>query len=164
MKVIIVNGFPCVGKGEFVSAIIERHPNVSKLSIIDSVKDIAIKMRWKMIKDEKGRQFLSDLKNLCEEFNDSPYQILSDKIRKAEELGREAVFVDARSSRDIDRLKNDFNAITILIKRDVPAQYNNEADANVSNYSYDFEFENNGTIENLKESANLFYDFITEKE
>ena len=108
--------------------------------------------------------FLSDLKNLCEKFNDSPYQILSDKIRKAEELGREAVFVDARSSRDIDRLKNDFNAITILIKRDVPAQYNNEADTNVSNYSYDFEFENNGTIENLKESANLFYDFITEKE
>lgn len=121
-------------------------------------------IKWDGNKDIKSREFLSQLKSLTENFNDYPYQMIKEKLEYLKEWGFDTVFVDARSPRDIKRLVKDFNAITILVKRTEPAQFNNEADDGVFDYTYDYEFDNSGTIEDLKKNSILLYNLIIAEE
>ena len=66
------------------------------------------------------------------------------------------VFIDAREPDDIDRLKQTFYCLTVLIKRGGQKEYGNHADDDVFNYNYDIVIENNGTLDELRDSAEEF--------
>ena len=104
----------------------------------------------------RDRLFLSRLKDLLAEYNDSPYQVIKSRILMEQEAGTKVLFIDARERSDIERLVKDFNATTILVKRGEPIRYGNHADDNVFNYNYDITVDNIDTIEDLKEKAVIF--------
>lgn len=129
---------------------------IKKMSMIDMIKDIATSIGWDGSKDMRDRLFLSRLKDLLTEYNDSPYQVIKSRILMEQEDGTKVLFIDARERSDIERLVKDFNATTILVKRGEPVRYGNHADDNVFNYDYDIIVDNIDTIEDLKEKAVIF--------
>jgi hypothetical protein len=165
MKVFIVNSKPTTGKTLFESFVREAAANngddVGVLSIVDSIKDVALFAGWNGKKDANDRKMLADLKDVLEEWNDYPYRELISKIEQHRKLGSKAVFVDCREDKDIERLSKDYNALTLTIKRDVEEQsYGNRADDNVREGGYDIEIDNTQGIEELKEEATTFYELF----
>lgn len=164
MKVFVVNGQGGSGKDTFEKMVRDagnedcyNFYRYAKSSIIFPIKRIAESIGWKESKEMRDRLLLSRLKDLLSEYNDSPYQTLKKEIESYKEKGIENLFVDAREPSDIERLKKDFNATTILVKRGNMKHYGNHADDGVFNINYDIVIDNNGTIAELKEKAKEFY-------
>lgn len=163
MKVYVVNGAPGAGKTTF-EHIVQRLLGKNKciiLSTIDYVKDMAIKLGWDGEKTPENRKFLSNLKALLLEWDDSPYtKILQEvsEIKRTNIYTDCIVFIDSREPEEIERLKNDLCARTIIVRRgSAEAQEaSNSSDANVLNYKYDYTISNNRDIYNLIELAAVF--------
>lgn len=131
--------------------------------MVEYVKEMAFKLGWRGGKDLKNRKFLSDLKTILGEWNDSPFKDVQTEISLADNSAAALIFIDAREAEDIDRLKKEYpNTITVLIKRDALQNkiYGNKADDNVLDYTYDYIIENNGTLDQLNESAETFFDKV----
>lgn len=157
-KVIIINGVACSGKDTFVKQCNTLNSKVMHTSIVNKIKDIAKYCGWDGEKTEKNRKFLSDLKDILSEWDDIPFKSIDKFIISCK---NKLIFIDARESNDIDRLKNEYNGVTLLIKNDrVKPITSNHADANLEDYNYDYIIYNNGSIENLKDSAEVFLEEI----
>lgn len=169
MKIIIVNGFGGCGKDTFKDFFIDYAKENGKIaiktSIIDGVKILAEKLGWDGSKTDKDRRFLSDLKDALERWKDLPYTYLNETIEEANKQNIDYLFIDLREGKDIDRIKRSFNGevITILIDREINHAYNNHADDNVLDYTYDWVIDNNQTLEELKAGAETFYNGIRGK-
>lgn len=171
MKIFIVNGKGKSGKDSFESFVIDYAERLAatpvvKISIIDYVKDIASYAGWDGGKTMEDRRFLCDLKKILTEWNDSPMQDLYSSIQDIKEHEGEnvTIFIDMREPNDIERFEkicssNGWRYSSVLIKRDEldNLSYGNSADDNVFNYFYDIIIENNGTLEDLRNSAEYFY-------
>ena len=74
LKVVIVNGKPGVGKTlvEQLAADILGQAFCEQRSTVDKVKEIAYEIGWDGVKNLKSRKLLSDLKDICTEYNDMP--------------------------------------------------------------------------------------------
>ena len=133
---------------------------ILNISTVDLVKQAAKILGWNEQKDEKGRKFLSDLKDLATEYSDLSVSYISKTILQAQEDGTEAIFVHCREPKELARLKERFDAITLLIKNNrVKPIESNHADRDIEQYKYDFVIENNeGLLELTKKAA----DFIKE--
>lgn len=163
MKIFVVNGQGGVGKDTFEKMVQDycrtNYQYVAKISMIDMVKSVAELIGWNGGKDMRDRLFLSRLKDLFSEYNDSPYQIIKKRITSMVECGgNDVLFIDARERSDIERLSKDFDITTVLVKRGAPAQYGNHADDAVFTIDYDVVIDNSGTLEDLKELTKNFYD------
>ena len=84
-QVYIINGAAGVGKDTFVE--IAKHHFFIKtglptynISSVDNVKAAAKILGWDGQKDEKGRKFLSDLKDLSSWNYEGPYKYMSDEV------------------------------------------------------------------------------------
>ena len=173
MKVVVVNGYPLSGKDTFVNFCIHNLNALEKgvgqnLSTIDLVKSIANSLGWDGIKTDKDRKFLSDLKRLLKDWNDIPYKTISNEMHRLYRYytehniseNRIVFFIHTREPEEIKRFKDDYGAVTLLIKKnDVVENFSNNSDKNVDNYEYDFVIENNGTLEELEQKA---IDFLKE--
>lgn len=168
-QVFIINGFGGTGKDTFVSLVSlgfksRYYSPIMNFSSVDKVKEIAKRVGWDgKSKTEKDRKFLSDLKLLCTEYNDMPFNSMCDAVEKFNKHRYYTMlFLHIREPEEIERAKNAFNAKTILVKRDsVEHIKSNMADANVFNYDYDIIVNNNGTIDDFKNKAMYFIeDFI----
>lgn len=148
----------CVGKDTFVEFVSAITPTLN-ISSVDKVKEIAIEIGWDgKSKTEKDRKFLSDLKLLTGEYCDMPFQSMKEQVNKFNKDKKDNVlFLHIREPEEIKRAVKEFNAKTVLITRNSVEQImSNMADANVYNYKYDHVIYNNGTIEDLKETAKRF--------
>ena len=74
MKIIIINGKAKSGKDLFCKYAYDNRGMVYPISTINRVKQIALIAGWHGEKDEKARNFLSDLKDAMTAYNDSPRQ------------------------------------------------------------------------------------------
>ena len=63
MKILIINGKPRTGKSIFCNTAFQKCGLVYCFSTIDEVKRLARYLGWDGKKDEKGRKFLSDIKD-----------------------------------------------------------------------------------------------------
>jgi len=163
MKVFIVNGQGAVGKSKFEDFVSEiawkmDRMKVRKTSMINGVKELAKSVGWDGIsKENRDRVFLYNLKQLCDGYCNYSYSYTYEDIMSFKNDGVNAVFVDAREKEDIIRLKNDFAAKVILVKRGDLKKYGNAADDNVMSVDYDIIIDNDGTLNELKELAIDFY-------
>ena len=109
-------------------------------------------------KNEKDRNFLSDLKCLTSEYSDLPFRDISrivNDFRSAEAF--KVLLIDIREPDEIARAKQEFGAETILIvNQNIPHITSNMADKNVYNYNYDWVIRNNGTINDFRETVKKF--------
>lgn len=153
-KVIVINGSGGVGKSTFVQMCKVLDNRVMELSVVDLVKIVAGYAGWNGAKDDKGRRFLSDIKDAMDRYGDLA---MRDTIERIKYDPDGIVFVNARDPKDIERLVNEFNATTLLITRDSVAPVTtNHADAGVSVYDYDYVFCNNGSLPELFGYAEIF--------
>ena len=162
MKVFVVNGQGAVGKSLFENTVSKfawtwDRKTVRITSMIDGIKEVAKEIGWNGDKSTKGRKFLSDFKDLCDEYNDFSFNYVRDKVRECEANGTDALFIDARQPEDIKRLVSEFNAKTVLVMRGEPKTYGNHADDDVYSIDYDLTIHNDGDIDRLKDSARIFY-------
>lgn len=163
-QIFIINGSGGVGKDTFVNKVTNvahrlRLIPVYNFSSVEKVKRIAKKIGWDGVsKTEKDRKFLSDLKLLCTEYNDMPFESMREKVEEfKEDKYASMLFLHIREPEEIERAKNAFYAKTILVKRDsVKHITSNMADENVYNYKYDIIINNDGTLEDLKKIAKDF--------
>ena len=166
MQIVVINGMPRAGKDQFVQFCQKHTTWCENLSTVDFVKQIATQCGWDGTKTSKNREFLSDLKDLLTQWGDVPFE---DVKRRATLFNANAisydfstdeviVFVHCREPQEIAKFVREMNAITLLIRREAIEnnKQSNHADAEVFNYNYDYIVENNGTLEELEESAVTF--------
>lgn len=170
-KVVIVNGAPRSGKSKFAEFCVKELKGFGAVfSTVDLVKSIAKKCGWDGEKTEKNRKFLADLKNLLTEWNDVPFTDIGKKINMFDfTLGqydfdghKGVVFVMCREPEEIARYVRVYGATTVLIKRKEVdnVAHLSEVDMNTWDYKYDYVIDNNGTLEDLKQSAKEFLNKI----
>lgn len=167
MKIFIVNGLPGSGKTTFeeiFSKYAKVHGKKTKIvSTIDVIKEKAKLIGWDGEKDAKGRKLLSDLKDILTEYNDLSFKTVTNVVKMQKDNGiTDFFFIDSREPEDIERLKKELGAETILISRKIleKEKQSNHADTNVSLCEYDYIIHNDLDIGMLKESAEFFYDYI----
>ena len=162
-KIFILNGSGGVGKDTFVQCVKDytfriKDKYVQHISSVDKVKTAAKNIGWNGEKDEKGRKFLSDIKMALSDYDDSPFKYIENQVeffRMESYYG--VLFIDIREPEEIERAKKEFGAQTILITSNRVEQVtSNMADAGVHEYQYDIVIENNGTLEDLFDSAIKF--------
>ena len=158
-QVYIINGSGFSGKDSFVEFVSKYIPTMN-FSSVDKIKEIARIIGWDGRKTEKDRKFLSDLKLLCTEYNDMPLNSMCEKVKEfLNNNYYNLLFLHIREPEEIERAKKEFNAKTILIKRDsVKHITSNISDANIYNYNYDVVINNSDTLEELEGKAKCFLD------
>lgn len=164
MKVYVINGVGGSGKDTFVNFCRDYlgDNKVVNISTIDPIKGIARMCGWNGTKYERDRRFLSDLKDLLTEYNDYPFTWLQQEVKYYQ--GRDWIaedafyFIHCREPEEIQRLKDKYNATTILVRRPGISIESNHADSNVENFNYDIIVTNNGTVEDLRETSRIFCD------
>lgn len=159
-KIIIINGTGGSGKDSFVKACQNIDPTIQNISSVNYVKQVAYELGWDGVKDTKGRRFLSDLKMALSAYNDAPFIMT---IKDIEDYDKNAtVFVHIRESDDISKYKTYFEhngdiVTTVVINNSrVKPITSNLADADVYNSSYDWIIDNEGTLDDLAQSAEFF--------
>jgi hypothetical protein len=164
-QIFVINGMATSGKDSFVDMVNEFEP-VYNVSSVDIIKSMAQCIGWNGSKTEKDRKFLSDLKRLCGEYNDSPFTyLIRCVVLFKNHDAKKLMFVHIREPEEIKRFAERFGAKTILVKNDkVKNITSNMADANVYNYEYDYIIENNGTLIDLKEKAKHFVEEVCRNE
>lgn len=157
-QVFIINGSGGVGKDTFVELVSKVfNLSVMNFSSVDKVKEIARIIGWTGGKTEKDRKFLSDLKLLCTDYNNMPFNSMSEKVREFTESDATMLFLHIREPEEIEKAKVAFSAKTVLIKRDAVKQItSNMADGNVFNYQYDIVVDNDGDLAGFESKAAEF--------
>lgn len=153
-QAFIINGSGFSGKDTFV-ALVSKYIPTMNFSSVDKVKEVARMIGWDGGKTEKDRKLLSDLKLLCTEYNNMPFESMKNRVEKFLKSDYyEFIFLHIREPEEIDKAKEAFNAKTILVKRDSVLHItSNMADANVYNYDYDIVIDNSGTLDELDSKA-----------
>jgi hypothetical protein len=103
--------------------------------------------------------FLARLKFDSSDYNDDPYKYIKKNIDyfRRDYTPYSLMFIHIREPEEIDRVKNDFGCMTLLVKNtNIKDITTNEADANVYNYEYDVEIDNSGSLDDLKKLAEKF--------
>jgi dephospho-CoA kinase len=164
--IFITNGTGGCGKDTFASFLKEMVPTI-KFSSIDRVKSLARFCGWDGGKREKDRKFLSDLKLLITDYSDMPFMSIRSTVETFlnHDSTNKVLLIDIREPKEIERAKNAFGAQTILITNNrVSPILSNMADAYVNNYEYDIVIENNGTLDDLRNTTRKFVDKYIKKE
>lgn len=134
---------------------------ILNISTVDLVKQAAKILGWDGQKDEKGRKFLSDLKDLATGYSDLSVSYISGTILQAQEDRAEIIFVHCREPQELTQLKERFDAVTLLIKNNrVKPIESNHADRDIEKYEYDFTIDNNEGILELTKKAALFLEEV----
>ena len=149
--VIVINGAGGVGK-DTLCEFAEKHFKVMNVSSITPIKEIAAMCGWQGEKTDKARKFLSDLKALSIEYNDFPTLWAVKKYNEFMESDKEIMFLHIREGEEIEKFVHatDGKAKTLLIRggsRMTKSNYGNASDDMVENYSYDYYFVNDKTLE-----------------
>ena len=103
------------------------------------------------------------MKVLATEYNDAPYNDIIDRVLKfiyCKQNKNQLLFIHIREPKEIQRLvdfckESNIEVSTLLIKREniESVEYGNMADDNVYNYDYDFVINNDGTLDDLLNTA-----------
>ena len=164
--VIVINGAGGVGKDtlcDFASA----HFKVKNISSITPIKEIAAQCGWDGRKDNKSRKFLSDLKKLCVEYNDYPTVWALGQYKDFLLTDEEIMFVHIREKEEIAKFVEVTEGVakTLLIrggKRMSSEKYGNISDDGVEDYSYDYYFTNDKSLDVAETEFIEFLKKITE--
>lgn len=148
---IVINGAGGVGK-DTLCELAAKHFKVKNISSITPIKEVAALCGWDGTKDNKARKFLSDLKNLCVEYNNYPTLWAKGQYEEFLTSDEEIMFVHIREAEEIKKFVDatDGKAKTLLVrggKRMPKGEYGNVSDDGVENYSYDYYFLNESSLD-----------------
>ena len=151
---VIINGTGGAGKDEFIKQCKVIDDDIENISTIDYIKSIARYAGWDGKKDERGRRFLSDIKDAMILYDDIPFKQTIENVKM---FDHKTVFIHCREPDEIEKLKNELNAKTVLVKnKRADGLINNHADQDVELYNYDYVINNNESLGDLIISAQIF--------
>ena len=148
---IVINGAGGVGK-DTLCELAAKHFKVLNISSITPIKEIAAQCGWDGRKDDRSRKFLSDLKRICVEYNDYPTVWAKSHYEKFLSSDDEIMFVHIREGSEIKKFIDATGgaAKALLVRggeRMKKEVYGNVSDDEVENYSYDYYFVNDKSLE-----------------
>lgn len=161
-QIIVINGGAGVGKDTFVEQFSKAakkefetdKEDVLNISTVDFVKEVAKYCGWDGTKLEWHRKFLSDLKDLLTRWDDVPYHKIKEGI---EASNASFVFIHCREPEEIQKFVNGMGALTLLVRNNrIPQLTTNHADMEVENFKYNYIIDNDSTIKDLGEKAEVF--------
>lgn len=162
-KIIVINGSGTSGKDEVAHISKElivkktKKTKVRIISSIEAVKDLALLFDWDSRKDNRGRKFLSDLKDAWSLYNNGPFNDIKKKINILDEKFDWLVYIHVREPKEIQKMVDYYDDVkTLLIKRSGVEKFKNHADQEVYEYPYDYIIENNGSLDDLNDSVSCF--------
>lgn len=164
--VVVINGPATSGKDSFITLFRQICPRwVGDCSYADCVKDLFennFVVLPKNEKTEKTRKFFADFLVLWEQYNNGPMNRLETAIEHFfRDIDRGVLFVVRRNPKDIQYLKDKYDACTLLVTRPgVEPIQSNDDDKNVLEYEYDYRVINDGTLDQLQDKAYEFYMFL----
>lgn len=177
MKILCINGQGGVGKDSFVNFCGSARRGVFNFSMVDGIKEVARRAKWNGSKDLKDRKFLSDLKDLIDEYNDFSFREVEENITRSfkyydrywrdftDNKVEPVFFIHAREPKDIQRWKDEHGARAVIVRRnEIEGEYGNHADDQVFDFDYDYIVYNQGTLDELFELAKNFINNIREEE
>ena len=149
--VIVINGAGGVGK-DTLCDLASLHFKVYNVSSITPIKEIAAQCGWNGAKDDKSRRFLSDLKLLCVEYNDYPTLWALERYKEFLNSESDVMFLHVREPEEIKKfvVATENKAKTLLVRggaRTRKDAYGNSSDDGVENYSYDYYYVNEKTLD-----------------
>ena len=149
--VIVINGAGGVGK-DTLCDIAAKHFKVRNISSVTPIKEIAAMTGWNGAKDDKSRKFLSDLKSLCANYNDFPTVWAKAQYDDFLTTDEQILFVHIREGHEIKKFVDATGgaAKTLLVRggaRMKRGAYGNASDDLVENYSYDYYYDNDKSLE-----------------
>ncbi len=166
--VIIINGKGGVGKDAFCDFVAQKYRTVN-ISTITPIKEIAAHYGWTGAKDRKSRKFLADLKKTFTDYNDLPNTYAFQEYRKFLTGDAQILFVHIRECEQIQAFKSRVEqelgqsacppvaVVSLLIRRNgqgfPQSAYGNAADDDVENLNYDYCYNNDGTLDDMKRGA-----------
>lgn len=161
-QLYIINGSATVGKDSFVKAysgntVVVNYSSIALVKKIGKLCGIDVER-----KTEEVRKWLSDTKMFLTEHGDIPFKDCCSAIQTARNSPTSlSMFLHVREPWEIAKFKEKFpEAITLLIRNDrVRHIVSNDGDANVFNYKYDIEVLNNGTLDELNNTANALFKY-----
>lgn len=150
-RVIVINGAGGVGK-DTLCDLAAKHFKVYNVSSITPIKEIATLCGWDGTKDDKSRKFLSDLKLLTVEYNDYPTRWAYARYLEFMNSDEEVMFLHVREPEEIAKFVaiTEGKAKTLLIRggaRMRKDNYGNTSDDGVENYSYDYYYINEKSLD-----------------
>ncbi len=167
-QVFIINGSGGVGKDTFVNFVstqllLETNGkySASNYTSISRVMSMAKIAGFVGAKTERDRKFLSDLKSLLIEYNDSPFMDIKTKIYHFMNNDNDSnivLFIHIREPEEIERVVKMYSFVkTILVTRDsIDDITSNDSDKNVYDYNYDYMINNKGSLKEFRKSAKTF--------
>lgn len=164
---IVINGVGGAGKDTLIS-LLEGKFKIKNVSSITPIKELAKQMGWQGEKTDKARKFLSDLKAIATEYNDYPTRYLLEKQQDFISSENQIMFVHIREPKEIEKFVKLSKTITktLLIRPRselMQKQFGNASDDEVENYKYDYVFNNDKSLEEIKPIWIKFISKILEK-
>jgi RNase adaptor protein for sRNA GlmZ degradation len=156
IKIVVINGYPGSGKDTFVE-FCEQEVRTFNLLTSTPVKEAFKTLGWNGQKTAETRKALADMMEISERVLDTSFKYIEKSLSEILSYRKTGiVFIHSREPRNIIRYKEKFKAVTLLIDRKVATKIDNEADANVYDFEYDYVIENNGTLEDFERKAKMF--------
>ena len=160
-QVFVINGPGGVGK-DTLCAMAAKHFKVKNESTITPIKEIARTCGWSGEKTDRARKFLADLKALTVAYNDYPTKWGKARFDEFMQSENEIMFFHIREAEEIRKYVEATGGIakTLLIRggdRMSKSHYGNVSDDEVENYSYDYYFVNDKSLE---ETEKAFCEFL----
>ena len=172
MKVVIINGPPRLRAGKvcFVTMCkdVLGADRILNISTVDFVKEVATFCGWDGTKTPENRKFLSDLKRVLTEWNETPLKKVCQEVKTWQHIwlasgnyNKSVVFIHCREPKEIDKLLKTFqqyDPVTLLIRRETAESIEqiNNSDNSVLDYSYDYTIHNDNSLSALRALAEIF--------
>lgn len=156
-KIVVINGSGSVGKDLFCD-LCNQYVPCKVISTVDRVKEAYKLLGWTGEKSEVFRKGLSDIKDISTETLDHPFKYVEESINDFYQNDTYGIlFIHSREPAEINRIAKNYPCATLLIRNSRATKIEtNHADAEVENFNYTHIVDNEGTIEDLKNSALKF--------
>jgi len=164
--VVVINGLGGSGKSQFCTDCIEYCKNIRgvkayEFSTIDYIKTVARVVGWNGKKDEKGREFLHNLKIAFERFNDYPNIDCLNNIKGLTEKKPKTLnicFVNIREAYNIENFKKmceeaGYKVLTMKVVSPRESNETPEVAKEIDKIDYDIVINNDGKLKDLQKKA-----------
>lgn len=157
MQLIVgLSGYAGSGK-DALGAILCEHYGFERVAFADAIKQLAVSLGWDGVKDERGRRLLQHAGMCAREYN--PEVWIEKAMQKSAALDA-VVITDVRFANEVEAIKRQGGIIVRVIRDGIGPVNNHASEMELGQDDCDFIVHNDGTLDDLAETARLLFERI----